>query len=268
MKRVLSIQDLSCAGRCSLTVALPVLSAMGISCVPLPTAILSTHTAFPAPHIRSLTEDITPIARHWQSVGVTFDAISVGYLADPAQATAVETVLDTFPSLTVIDPVLGDHGKLYSGITQDHVAAMSRLCCRGRLLLPNITEAAALTGLPYRQTQDSGYYRELAAGMLDLGAETAVLTGVSLSSGNTGLLVACQSGEDFVYQAPQIPKQLHGTGDLFCCVFTGALVRGYTAFDAATLAARFVERVISATKERSSFGAEFEPQLSWLWEQL
>ena len=131
MKQVLSVQDLSCVGRCSLTVALPVLSAMGCQCAALPTALLSTHTAFPAPYRHMLTEDIAPICRHWQSVGVAFDAIAVGYLADPAQAGAVSALLDAFPSRVVIDPVMGDHGRLYSGITPEHVSAVKALCARG-----------------------------------------------------------------------------------------------------------------------------------------
>lgn len=268
MKRVLSIQDLSCLGKCSLTVALPVLSAMGCSCSVMPTTLLSTHTAFPAPHRRSLTEDLLPICRHWQSIGAKFEAIGVGYLADPQQAATVEAVLDAFGGFVVIDPVMGDHGKLYSSLTQDHVEAMKRLCRRGSVLLPNVTEAALLTGIPYRQTGDPAYYRQLLAGMQTFGADAVVITGASTESGKTGFVGWSEATGKFSYQNELIPRQCHGTGDLFAAVLTGAIVRGNTVEAAATLAARFVEKVIAATPESTPFGVEFESQLPWLWNQL
>ena len=149
--QVLSIQDLSCMGKCSLTVALPILSAMGISTSVLPTAVLSTHTGFPSPVVQPMTENLTDFADHMASVGGSFDAVSTGYLSDPQQAEVVCGVLDKFQSLKVIDPVMGDHGKLYSRITSEHVDAMKQLCKRGDYLLPNLTEASFLTGMPYRE---------------------------------------------------------------------------------------------------------------------
>ena len=148
MKKVLSVQDLSCLGKCSLTVALPVLSAMGHSCAVLPTAVLSTHTAFQNPHILSLTQHIAPICDHWNTIGAEFDAISIGYLSQPEQVVQVEALLDRFPAMTVVDPVMGDHGKLYSGITPEQVTAVKKLCQRADILVPNITEACLLTGTP------------------------------------------------------------------------------------------------------------------------
>lgn len=262
MKQILSVQDLSCVGKCSLTVALPVISAMGCTCSVLPTAILSTHTAFPKPHIRSLTEDMDGICRHWQEIGVNFDTISVGYLSDPAQVAQVVQVLDTFPAALVLDPVMGDHGKLYSGITPEHIQAMKKLIRRSDVLLPNITEAAFLTGLPYEDTTDTEYYRELLTGLTKLGAKSVVLTGVSLETGKTGFMLS----DGTVYQAEKLPGNFHGTGDLFAAVFTGAYASGREQ-QAATLAARFVERVIVATKTPTPFGVDFESQLPWLWEQ-
>lgn len=268
MKKVLSIQDLSCLGKCSLTVALPVLSAMGCACSVLPTAVLSAHTAFPDPHIRSLTEDILPICRHMASTGIHFDAVSVGYLADPAQAAAVETALEQFDGFTVIDPAMGDHGKLYSGLDDTHVKAMKNLCQKADLLLPNVTEAALLTGISYRETADPAYYRALLEGILALGADAAVITGVSLEPEMTGFLGFSRENGEFSYQADRLPQKFHGTGDLFTAVLTGAYVRGQALPDAATLAARFVEKVIAATGDPTPFGVEFEPQLPWLWKQL
>ncbi len=267
MKHVLSIQDLSCLGRCSLTVALPALSAMGCRCTPLPTTLLSTHTGFPNPHRRTLTEDIADICRHWKSLDVSFDAIGVGYLADPEQASAVERVMEEFPALTVIDPVMGDHGKLYKGITPDHIQALQRLCKRGNILLPNVTEASLLTGIPYREQPDAGYLKELICGMEAFGAEAVVITGVSGKNGTIGF-----SGSDrktpFAYETQAVPVQSHGTGDLFAAVFLGGLMNGRDVYHSAVLAAGFVERTLAATKTPSPHGAEFESQLSWLIQQL
>lgn len=268
MKRVLSIQDLSCLGKCSLTVALPVLSAMGCACSVLPTAVLSTHTAFPEPTCRSLTEDIVPTAEHWHAIGAAFDAISVGYLADPEQAEKVVQVLELFGDTVILDPVMGDHGRLYSRQTPGHVTAMAQLCRKAKYVLPNVTEAALLTGLPYREQVDEGYLRELAAGLMEFGVEGAVITGFLWDDAHTGFFGVDRQDSAFSYKAHRIPKHFHGTGDLFAAVFTGGLLSGKTIRDAAVLAARFVEKVISATAEASPFGIEFEPQLPWLWEQL
>ena len=262
MKQILSVQDLSCVGKCSLTIALPVISAMGCACSVLPTAVLSTHTAFPKPHIRSLTEDMEGICRHWQEIGVKFDTISVGYLSDPKQVARVTQVLDAFPANLILDPVMGDHGKLYSGITPEHVDAVKALIRRSDVLLPNITEAAFLTGLPYKETTDAGYYRELLMGLSDLGAKSVVLTGVSLETGKTGFM----GTDGTVYQAEKLPGNFHGTGDLFAAVFTGAYTNGKEE-QAATLAAKFVERVIAATGTPTPYGIAFESQLSWLSQQ-
>lgn len=268
MKRVLSVQDLSCLGRCSLTAALPVLSAMGCECSVLPTAVLSTHTAFPKPHIHSLTEDIAAIVSHWQHIGVRFDAIAIGYLSDPAQAEAVAHLIDCFGSLVVLDPAMGDHGTLYSGITPEHVRAMEHLCRKSQILLPNVTEAALLTGLPYREEQDPYYLQELTAGLLDLGADAVILTGVSLQPDTTGFFSQRANAAPFLYQTEKLSKRFHGTGDLFSAVFTGGIVAEKKLSDAARLAAGFVERCIAATEEVTPYGVEFEAQLPWLWQQL
>lgn len=268
MKRVLSVQDLSCLGKCSLTVALPTFSAMGCECAVLPTTLLSTHTAFAKPHIRSLTGDMDPIVSHWQTTGVQFDAISVGYLADPAQTAAVERVLDAFYVPTVIDPVMGDHGRLYSAITDDHVDAMKSLCRRGTILLPNVTEAAFLTGIEYRETGDATYYRELVTALTQFGATAVIITGIAHAPGKTGIMGWSRENEFFSYEADKLDRQCHGTGDLFSAVFTGAWVKGSSIPDAATLAARFVEQVIAATPASTPFGINFEGKLPWLWENM
>lgn len=264
MKRVLSIQDLSCLGKCSLTVALPVLSAMGCACSVLPTAVLSTHTGFPNPHVHSLTGDMMAAAAHWKSIGAKFDAITVGYLSDPQQAAEVGKILDLFDGTVILDPVMGDHGKLYSRITGDHIHAIKNLFSRADFLLPNVTEAACLTGLPYREKAEESYLRELAQGLLDLGVKTAIITGFSWDDGHTGFYGYDHTRQGFSYRAKRIDKRLHGTGDLFAAAFTGGLMAEKEPEAAATLAAGFVERVVAATEKATAFGAEFEKVLPWL----
>ena len=268
MKKVLSVQSLSCFGKSSLTVALPVLSAMGCSCTVLPTAVLSTHTGYPDPYKISMTQDIAKIAAHWQDQGIGFDAVMTGYLADPAQAEAVLQVVETFGEMVIVDPAMGDGGKLYRGLGADHVDAMKRLCRKAKVLLPNVTEAALLTGLPYREDGDTAYLRELAQGMLSFGAETVIITGFTRPDGQTGFFGMDRTNGAFPYHAQRIGKHFHGTGDLFAATFAGALMAGKPAADAAILAARFTERVVTATEIASPFGIAFEPELPWLMQQL
>ena len=268
MKRIVTMQDLSCLGKCSLTVAHPVLSAMGCACSVLPTAVLSTHTGFPAPHVRSLTEEIIPICDHWKSVGVEFDAILVGYLSDPEQAEAVMEVMNAFDCPVILDPAMGDHGKLYRGITQEHVSAMRDLCSLAQVLLPNVTEAAQLTGIPYPEQTDGHCLRMMLDRLCSRATEAVVITGTSPSSEETGFAGIVREEGLFSYRARRRTQSQHGTGDMFSAVFAGAYVIGKDAMEAGELAAGFVERVLDHSPEASPFGAEFESQLPWLWQQL
>lgn len=261
MKRLLSVQDLSCVGKCALTVALPVLSAMGVSCSVLPTAVLSTHTGFPGPHIRDLTEDMSPIGAHLQSVGAEFDAVSVGYLASPRQAREVAQLAQRFGAPLILDPAMGDHGKLYGGITIAHVEAVKQLCPTAQVLIPNVTEAAFLTGLSPDCDPNA-----LLDAVLKLGVKSAVITGVSLEPGMTGF-VGAEEKDRFCYQTPALPGAFHGTGDLFAAVLAGAYVQNKSLQEAARLAAAFVERCIRGAVP-SPFGLAFEKHLPWLWQQL
>lgn len=268
MKHILTIQDLSCLGKCSLTVALPILSTLGCTCSVLPTAVLSTHTAFPDPHVRDLTEDILPNARHWAAIGARFDAISIGYLSNPEQAQTVMEVLDLFDCPVILDPVMGDHGKLYSRMTSANVDAMKQLCRKADYVLPNLTEAALLTDLPYCPQPDDAYLAQLTDGLLAFGVKAAVITGISWDDQTTGFAGSHAEAGPFVYKADKLPGSQHGTGDMFSAVFSGCILSGKTVQSSAETAARFVEQVISATAERSPFGARFEAQLPWLWQQL
>lgn len=265
MKRILSVQDISCIGRCSQTVALPVISAMGCRCDILPTAILSTHTAFPNPHKRSLTEDIAPTIAHWKTIGAEFDAILVGYLADCEQVCVVETLLDSFSAVKIIDPAMGDNGKLYSGIAPEQTDAIRSLCRKGDILLPNVTEAAYLTGLAYREDADSVYFEELLSGLNAFGAKAVILTGAA-PEGHAGFY-GYAGGKFFSHTARRQPG-CHGTGDLFAAAFAGALMAWGDVPRAGALAADFVEKALAATEKRSLYGVEFERILPWLAQQL
>lgn len=267
MKHILSVQDLSCVGRCSLTVALPTVSAMGVCCSVLPTAVLSTHTAYPAPEVVSLTGKIEDFAAHWADNGITFDAISVGYLSDPEQGEAVSRLLDKFDVPVILDPVMGDQGKLYSRITDAHLEAVKKLCAKADVLLPNVTEAAFLTGLPYREQTDEAYLSTLAEKLLELGAKSVIITGTHYHAGKIGFFGADANGT-FSYEAGLVDRKFHGTGDLFAAVLAGARVQGIGLYESARLAAEFVRRCVLSTKESTPHGVEFEKELSWLFSAL
>ena len=268
MKRILSVQDLSCMGKCSTTVALPILSAMGISCSVLPTAVLSTHTGFPNPHIRPLTEDIVPVCQHLVEQGASFDGILVGYLANPEQAEAVLDVMTAFDCPVILDPAMADHGKLYSGMTQEHVSVMRDLAAMAEVVIPNVTEACLLTGLPYQPQPDGSCLRMMLGSLCRMKTQTVVITGVEPEEGQTGF-AGIQAGEGmFSYRAQRRKAALHGTGDMFSAVFAGSYLLGKDPMESATLAAQFVERVLDHTEENTPFGGNFETQLPWLWQQL
>ena len=268
MKRILSVQDLSCMGKCSTTVALPILSAMGISCSVLPTAVLSTHTGFPNPHIRPLTEDMVPIARHLKEQGASFDGILVGYLANPEQAGAVLEVMETFDCPVILDPAMADHGKLYSGMTAEHVSVMRDLASMAEVVLPNLTEACLLTGLPYTEQTDGSCLRMMLQSLCRMKTRTVVITGAASSPEQTGFAGIDAREGMFSYQTVKRQKPLHGTGDMFSAVFAGGYLLGKDPMESATLAAHFVERVLDYTPESTPYGGAFESQLSWLWQQL
>ena len=272
MKTVLSMQDLSCVGRCSLTVALPVLSAMGHRCSVLPTAVLSTHTGFPDPVVLPLTDQISRIGAHFDRIGVTFDAVTVGYLSDGAQAQAVLPLLRSYKaggSLIIVDPAMGDHGKLYRGLGAAHVSAMAQVCEAADILLPNVTEAALLAGVPYPETPDETTLHHMAQRLLEKFPANAVLiTGVSGSGGRIGFYGLHRDGSAFSHQEDRVDRQFHGTGDLFAAVFTGAYVSGRDCLESGVLAARFVRACVDKTPLASPHGVAFEPLLPTLWAQL
>lgn len=269
MRSVLSIQDLSCVGRCSLTVAMPVISAMGIRCSVLPTAVLSTHTGFPKPEVVSLTDHFGSFGDHWESVGISFDAVTTGYLAGPDQAEAVLPLLQRYRSqgsTIIVDPAMADHGKLYSRLGQDHVLAMAKLCRQADILLPNVTEAALLTGHPYQAQTNEVYLKNLSTALVDrFDVKAVVITGVTGNDSTIGFFGCDDKKEFFSYYAPVIPRQCHGTGDLYTAVFTGSLLRGKSIYDSGVAAADFVRLCVANTTTVSPHGVEFETQIPKLF---
>ena len=271
--KVLTIQDISCVGQCSLTVALPVISACGVETCVLPSAVLSTHTAgFSGYTFRDLTEDMPAIRAHWQKEGIKFNAIYTGYLGSTKQIDYVADICDTVAAdgcLTIIDPAMADNGKLYPGFDEAFVEAMKGLCGKADYLLPNITEACFLTGMEYKTAYDRAYIDELVEKMLALGAKNIVLTGVSYAAGKTGVVVV-ENGVYAYYEHDLLPNSCHGTGDIYASAFVGALMRGKSAYNAASIAANYVLHCIEATAQEENhwYGAKFEPVLIKLIQAL
>ncbi len=271
-KKLLTIQDISCVGQCSLTVALPILSACGVETCILPSAVLSTHTSgFKNYTFRDLTEDMPLIKKHWISEGITFDAIYTGYLGSAKQIDYVKDFIkETLnPSgITVIDPAMADCGKLYPGFDLDFVQKMKSLCENADYLVPNITEACLLTGIPYCENYDESYITEICVALASLGAKTIVLTGVSYDPSFTGVVV--YDGKIRYYKHKRINRGCHGTGDVYASAFTGALLNGINPFDAARIAANYTVRCIENTITDTThwYGVKFETALSSLIEEI
>lgn len=272
-KRVLTIQDISCVGQCSMTVALPIISACGLETAVLPSAVLSTHTAgFSGFTVRDLADDMPAIREHWVKEGLKFDAVYTGYLGSAQQ---VDYVLDIVrdcgkdSSLLIVDPAMADHGKLYPAFDMAYVEAMKKLCSAADYLLPNITEACFLCGMEYREKYDEAYILELVGGLADMGVKTVVLTGVSYREGCTGIVVY-RGGKLEYYEHEFLPNSCHGTGDIYASAFTGALMRGKDAFEAAIIAGDYTLECIryTAGDESHWYGAKFEPVLWKLIEAL
>ena len=254
MKKVVTIQDISCYGKCSTTVALPVISAMGVECAVIPTAVLSTHTAgFKGFTFRDLTEDIPAVTEHWKREGITFDGLYTGYLGSPEQAAMIEDFIDKIkPRFVFVDPAMADNGKLYTGFGPEIVAAMKHLCDRADIIVPNITEAALMLGAEYRQpgTYDEAYIRDLLVRLTKNGAKTAAITGVRYKDrpDEQGIVAYTRETGTFTeYFHENLPVSFHGTGDLYAAVMFAALILGKPLKDAMRIAAENVLNAIRAT---------------------
>lgn len=269
-KRILTMQDISCVGQCSMTVALPILSACGQEACILPTAVLSSHTGgFRNPHIRDLSGDIPGIRGRWKEEGIDFDYICTGYLGSTQEieyAREIGASMRSPGSMLIVDPAMADHGKLYRGFDTQYAEQMKKLCAEADIILPNITEAAMLTGMPYREVYGEEYITELVK---RLDASCVILTGVSYAPEETGVVVA-EQGSVRYYSHKRIGKSYHGTGDIFAAAFVGALACGKECCRAAQIAADFTCRCIENTFTAPAhwYGVKFETALPELIRML
>lgn len=293
MKRVLTVQDISCVGKCSLTAAIPVISAMGIEVCPLPTAILSNHTAFSSFSFLDLTDKIPEILNEWKKQGFHFDAIYTGYLGSIKQIDLVHKILDEFAqndTLVVIDPCMADNGKLYTGFSKDFVQQMAKLCGRANVILPNMTEACFLVNQDYDIfTHTNESITKLMEKLLSLGANHVVLKGVDFSSDKIGVAYYSQKNNNDsrnligksmiensiddmkIYFHHRYDENFHGTGDLFASVVTGALVLKKELKEAVEIACDFIQESIECTLSNPNYnwyGVEFESALKNLPQRL
>ena len=235
MKRIVSIQDISALGKCSLTVALPIISAMGIECVVMPTAILSVHTQFPSFTFHDLTDELEPIAENWKANGITFDAC---------------------------------YSVLYKGFTPDFAKKMATLCEGADLIVPNITEACYMLDMEYKETYDEAYIREMLERLAELGAKNAAITGVSFEKDRLGVMsYERESGKFASYFTQRQPKNFHGTGDIYTAAAVGAVVNGMSIPDALKLACDYTAECIRLTLEEENhnfYGVNFEQATPYL----
>lgn len=268
-KKILTIQDVSCVGQCSLTVALPILSACGHETAILPSAVLSTHTAgFSGYTFRDLTKDIEGIRAHWVKENIKFDAIYTGYLGSTEQIDLVKSIISTCSrenAKIVVDPAMADNGKLYPGFDEKYVSAMKSLVAVSDYVVPNITEACMLTGVEYKTEYSEEYIADLVAKLLSLGAKNVILTGVSYKANKTGVVVV-DNGRDYYYEHDKLENSCHGTGDIYASAFVGALLRDKSAYESAKIAADYTVSCIkeTATLDNHWYGAAFEPVLGEL----
>lgn len=272
--RVAAIHDLSGYGRCSLTVAMPILSVMGLQCCPVPTATLSTHTGagFEGFSFLDLTPELSKITAHWASLGLTFQGIYSGFLGSQEQITLVSKFIDTFQSpdtQVVIDPVMGDHGQVYKTYTPAMCQGMAQLAEKAHVITPNLTEAALLLNRPYSQMPTTMDGLKTIVHDLSLnGKRSVVLTGVSAQEGQTGALCFDTSTRNMsLLQTSCVDQVLHGTGDVFASVLTGGLVQGLPLPEATAKAVDFVYLCAKRTHQQHlppQAGVDFEPLLHHL----
>ena len=269
--RVAAIHDISGFGRCSMTIIMPALSVMGVQCCPLPTAYLSTHTGgFEGNTFLDLTDQMERAAAHWRELGLRFDAVYTGFMGSCGQAALAADCIRTFKrqeNLAVVDPVMGDHGRLYRTYTPEMCAAVADMAAMADVITPNRTEAALLLGTDYEalRLDRAEDCRRWARALSLRGRRSVVLTGASAEPGRAGAVsVDRDTGRTELVSAPLVPGQFHGAGDLFAAVLTGALVRGRDLAEAAQLAADFTsqcaERTLAQDLPRRE-GIDFEPLL-------
>ncbi len=265
-KKVLTMQDISCYGQCSITVALPIISAWGYETAILPSAILSTHTSgFKNFTVHDLSNEIPKIINHWKSEGIKYDAFYVGYLGEISHVDLVIQVKNELLNkggYFVLDPVMGDNGKLYPAFNDDYVKAIRRLIKEADIILPNLTEACFLTGIEYKEEYDESYIKNVINKLLELGAKKIALTGIAYQKEMTGVVIYDENGyQHFTHR--RINKSYHGTGDVYASTFLGAFLSNNDLLKSAKIAAKFVVKAIENTLDdpNHNYSVKFEPLL-------
>lgn len=271
-KRIIAINDISCFGKCSLAVATPILSASGVECCPVPTALLSTHTAFSGYVFRDLTESLIPIATHWKELRLKFNAIYSGYLGSKEQVKTVEEIIDMFPTdFVLVDPVMGDNGVLYDGFTLEFAIEMKKLIKRADIIVPNVTEAALLTDTPYENgIHTQRYILSLAKKLKAMCDAKIVITGINVSDEKIGTAVF-EDDTLTILERERFNVFYSGTGDVFASTLAAALMQGKDLKTSAAIASDFVTDCIVETKRTSgdrNYGVNFEPCLEKLIKYL
>ena len=264
-KRVVAVHDISCFGKCSLTVALPILSACGVECSVIPTAVLSTHTGgFSGYTFKDLTDDIIEVASHWRREGITADTFYTGYLGSARQTEIVKRTIEmlrTDESSVIVDPAMADFGVLYKGFDTDFPLAMLSLCQAADIIVPNITEACLLTGMDYKEPPYSEEYIEtLITKTAEITGADVVLTGVCFDESRIGAAIF-EKGEIRYALTRKIPVIYHGTGDVFASAMTGALLNDRSLQAAVQIAVNFTRECIEKTIEENperNYGVNFE----------
>lgn len=276
-KRVAAIHDISCVGRCSLTVALPIISAAGFDTSVLPTAVLSTHTGgFDNFTYRDLTDDIKPISDHWQSLELQFDALYSGFLGSYEQIDLVAGLFDTFSSddtLILVDPVMADHGQLYSVYSQEMAKGMTRLCAKADIIVPNLTEAAFLLDEPYvGEGYDQNYVEALLVRLSQLGSKRVVVTGISFDDSSLGAATYDADTNTFDYAFNEkIADFFHGTGDIFGSTLLAGLLNDFNLKESTQIAVDYTRECILKTIELNQekrYGVCFERAIPYLIRRL
>ena len=274
MKRIVTIQDISCVGKCSLTVALPIISAAGVEAGVIPTAVLSTHTAFPKFTFCDLTDEIQKISDTFDELGIDFDAIYTGYLGSFEQLKLVEDFIDRFggKAKVVIDPVMADNGMLYKGFTPEFAASMAKLCGKADLIIPNLTEASFMLGVPYNPEYDEDYIKALLKKLAGLGAKGVALTGIGFEEGEIGVYYYDSvSGEYYFYANEKLPAAFHGTGDVYASATLGAMMRGFSVPESLSIAVDYTLLTMKKTladENHRFYGVNFEEALPYYIERL
>ena len=271
MKKVVTMQDISCVGKCSITAAFPVISAMGVETALIPTAVLSTHTMFQGFTFCDLTKEIRPIMDHWEKEQFRFDGIYTGYLGSFEQLDIASELFERFgrDGFILVDPAMADNGKLYYGFDQQFADEMAKLCGKADYICPNLTEASFMLRKEYcGDNYDEAYVREELKELCALGAKTAILTGISLEKGKTGAYAYDSVNDEYhTFFTDEQPEHFHGTGDLWAGTLCGALTIGKSLDEAMKIACLFTAesiRLTLAEENHNTYGVNFEQAIPYL----